>query len=47
MRDLTSNCDLSKVTVYFDETRELASAGNIIIQTRNTMVMVVKSQTWD
>ena len=47
LRDLTGNCDLSKVTVYFDETRKLTSAGNVIIQTGNTMLMVIKSQTWD
>ena len=47
LRDLNRNCDLGKVTVYFDETRKLASAENIIIQTGNTMLMVVKSQTYD
>ena len=44
---LTSNCDLSKVTVCFNETRKLASAGNVIVQIGNTMFVVIKSQTWD
>ena len=44
---LIGNCNLSKVMVYFDETLKLASAGNIIIQTGNTMLVVIKSQNWD
>ena len=44
MRELTGNCDLSRVTVNYDETRKVANV--IIIQTGNQCFVVVGSQTW-